>query len=231
MTNATAIFIPGLLCTEWVFHSQVDGVPGKAVFADICQHDTINAIAQSALSQVDGAVVPIGLSMGGYIALEMARLAPTRISAMALFSTNCRQDDMAQRAYREQTIKLASQGGFQGMTRHFLSKCLSPVALANTAIVDGVLTMAADVGSDVFVKQQKAILGRRDQHDTLAAFSAPLLIICGSDDKLTPPHLSQEMAALAQHADMRLLPDVGHLSTLEAPMLCRMALGDLIASL
>jgi pimeloyl-ACP methyl ester carboxylesterase len=187
------------------------------------------AMAEAALAQASGHLVPIGLSMGGYIALEMARIAPSRISAMVLFSTSCRQDNLAQRAYREQAIKMARQDGFRGVTRQFLGKCLSPTALADPALVDGVLAMAADIGRAVFAKQQKAILGRRDQRDVLAKFSAPLLIMCGTDDKLTPPHLSAEMAALAPHADMRLLPDVGHLSTLEAPDACRTAILDLLA--
>ena len=229
MANETIIFIPGLLCTEWLFHHQHDAMPDGALFADTRQHDTMIAMAEAALGQASGHLVPIGLSMGGYIALEMARIAPSRISAMALLSTSCRQDNSAQRAYREQAIKMARQDGFRGVTRQFLGKCLSPTALADPALVDGVLAMAADIGCGVFAKQQKAILGRRDQRDVLAKFSAPLLIICGTDDKLTPPHLSSEMAALAPHADMRLLPDVGHLSTLEAPDACRTAMLDLLA--
>ena len=89
--------------------------------------------------------------------------------------------------------------------------------------------MVAEIGRVVFAQQQKAVLWRRDQRDVLTTFSAPLMIICGTDDKLTPPHLSAEMAALAPHADMRLLPDVGHLSTLEAPDACCTALLDLLA--
>ena len=229
MANETIIFIPGLLCTEWLFHHQHVAMPDGALFANTRQHDTMIAMAEAALAQASGHLVPIGLSMGGYIALEMARIAPSRISAMALLSTSCRQDNSAQRAYREQAIKMARQDGFRGVTRQFLGKCLSPTALADPALVDGVLAMAADIGCGVFAKQQKAILGRRDQRDVLAKFSAPLLIICGTDDKLTPPHLSSEMAALAPHADMRLLPDVGHLSTLEAPDACRTAMLDLLA--
>ena len=80
-----------------------------------------------------------------YVALEMARLAPARISAMALFSTNCRQDNDAQRVYREQVIRLAQQNGFRGVTRQFLSKFLSPRALADTSLVNGVLAMAANI--------------------------------------------------------------------------------------
>ena len=231
MANVTPVFIPGLLCTEWVFHGQADIASGTAVFADTRQHDTITEMAEVALAQTSGQLVLIGLSMGGYVALEMARLAPARISAMALFSTNCRQDNDAQRAYRKQAIKLAQQDGFRGVTRQFLRKFLSPRALADTALVDGVLAMAADIGRVTFARQQHAILGRRAQHDTLASLNVPLSIVCGINDTLTPPALSQEMADLAPHADLRLLPDVGHLSTLEAAEACRDALVDLMAGL
>ena len=229
MANVTPVFIPGLLCTEWLFHGQADIASGTAVFADTRQHDTITGMAEAALAQTSGQLVPIGLSMGGYVALEMARLAPARISAMALFSTNCRQDNDAQRAYREQAIRLAQQDGFRGVTRQFLGKFLSPRALADTALVDGVLAMAADIGRVTFARQQHAILGRRAQHDTLASLKVPLLIVCGIRDTLTPPALSQEIADLAPHVDLRLLPDVGHLSTLEAADACRDALIDLMA--
>ena len=78
-------------------------------------------MAEAALAQTSGQLLPIGLSMGGYVALEMARLAPDRIGAMALFSTNCRQDNDTQRTYREQAIRLAQQGGFGGSHANFWS--------------------------------------------------------------------------------------------------------------
>ena len=225
------IFIPGLLCTDWLFHPQVDILPGDAVFCDTLKHDTIAEMAESALTQITGPLVPIGLSMGGYVALEMARRAPDRISAMALFSTSCCIDNLDQRTAREQAIKLSEQDGFRGITRHFLAKFLSPQAMADASLVDGVLQMAAEVGCTTFARQQKAILTRRAQHAVLKEFLPPLLIVCGMNDRVTPPHLSQEMAALAPHADLRLLPDVGHLSTLEAPQECRSALIELLASI
>ena len=231
MANVTPVFIPGLLCTEWLFHGQSDISSVAMVVADTRKHDTITGIAEAALAQTSGQLVPIGLSMGGYVALEMARLAPARISAMALFNTNCGQDNNAQRAYREHTIKLAQQDGFRGLTRQFLGKLLSSRALADTALVNGVLAMAEDVGRAAFVRQQHAILGRRTQRDTLASLKVPLSIVCGINDALTPPALSKEMANLARHADLRLLPNVGHLSTLEAADACRDALIDLMARL
>ena len=231
MVNVTPVFIPGLLCTEWLFHGQADIASDAAVFANTRQHDTITGMAEEALAKTSGQLVPIGFSMGGYVALEMARLAPARVSAIALFSTNCRQDNDAQRLYREQVIKLAQTHGFLGVTRQFLGKLLSPQALADTALVEGVLAMAKDIGHITFARQQKAILERRAQHETLAALKVPLSIVCGINDKLTPPNLSEEMANAAPHADLRLLPDVGHLSTLEAADACRDVLVDLMARL
>lgn len=231
MVKVTPVFIPGLLCTEWLFHGQADIASNTAVFADTRQHDTITGMAEEALAKTSGQLVPIGFSMGGYVALEMARLAPARISAIALFSTNCRQDNDAQRYYREHVIKLAQRHGFLGVTRQFLGKLLSPQALADTALVDGVLAMAIEIGHVTFARQQNAILERRAQHETLAALKVPLSIVCGINDTLTPPDLSKEMADAAPHADLRLLPDVGHLSTLEAADACRDALVDLMARL
>jgi len=233
MSEATPIFVPGLLCTDWLFAHQRRALAdrawgGDALVADTLSHDSITAMAKAALAQAGGQIVPIGLSMGGYVALEMARLAPERVAGMALLSTNCRQDTDAQRSYRLQAINLAAQDGFRGVTRQLLGKFLSPAAIANTALVDGVLAMAADVGRTVFAQQQRAILGRRAQHDTIASFRAPLLVLCGKTDSLTPPDLSVEMAALAPQADLRLLDNVGHLSTLEAPEACSAAIVDLI---
>ena len=79
MANITPIFIPGLLCTEWLFNGQADIASGTAVYADTQQHDTITGMAEAALAQTSGQLVPIGLSMGGYVAVSYTHLTlPTR---------------------------------------------------------------------------------------------------------------------------------------------------------
>jgi pimeloyl-ACP methyl ester carboxylesterase len=59
--------------------------------------------------------------------------------------------------------------------------------------------------------------GRRAQRDTLASVAAPVLVLWGNMDVLTPPHLSIEMAGLAPQAELCLLNGIGHLSSIEAP--------------
>ena len=218
-TIATPIFIPGLICTADLFAAQrkelTHSVP--AIVADTLGRDSLTDMAHAALELVEGPVVPIGLSMGGYVALEMARLAPERLAGIALLNTAYHTDNDDRRAQREATIRMAQSDKFRGVTRHLLKTFLSPAAMADEAIVQRVIAMADDVGRENFVLQQQAILGRRDQSDTLAALAVPTLVLCGSLDTLTPPEISERMAALAPHSELVILEDVGHLSTIEAP--------------
>ena len=115
------------------------------------------------------------------------------------------------------TIKMAETEKFRGVTRHLLSSFLSPAALADELLVARVLQMAQDVGRQVFISQQTAILNRREQRDTLANYAGEVMVMCGLLDELTPSSLSREMAALSTHADLHLLAEAGHLSSLEAP--------------
>ena len=233
----TPVLIPGLLCTADLFRDQLQALfdlvvrnpaVNAPVVADTLSFDSIEAMAVAALKVTKGPVVAIGLSMGGYVALEMARLAPDRVQGLALLSTSYKIDTAEKCAQRMATIKIAESDRFRGVTRHLLGSFLSSTALANEALVARVLRMAQDVGRDAFISQQTAILNRRDQSDTLAAYQGEMIILCGLLDELTPPERSREMASLAACADLWLLPEIGHLSSLEAPQAVSNAVIELL---
>ena len=222
----TPVLIPGLLCTEELFHDQLQALKYLAVgnqpinepkIADTLSHDSIEGMAIAALAATSGSMVAIGLSMGGHVALEMARLAPDRVPGLVLLSTSHKSDTAEKRQQRLATIKMAETDKFRGVTRHLIGSFLSPAALADELLVTRVLQMAQDVGRQVFISQQTAILNRREQSDTLATYRGEVMVLCGLMDELTPPSLSREMAALSTHAELRLLAEAGHLSSLEAP--------------
>ena len=231
MPPFTPIFIPGLLCTEFLFAKQRAALSNEGLIGDTRQHNSINEMARLALDQCTGALVPVGLSMGGYVALEMARLAPERIAGMALLSTNVGVDNDKRANERRRAIELANHKGFRGITRSFLSKLISKTAPIDLVLADDILAMARDVGRETFVRQQTAVLGRRDQRDTLAGFNAPVLVLCGTSDLVTPPEFSIEMADLASNGTLKLLDGIGHLSSLEAPEAVTKALLDLFCRL
>ena len=215
----TPVFIPGLVLTPDLFAAQLRDLvfPATPRIAETTGRDSITAMAEAALALADGPLVPVGLSMGGYIALEMARLAPTRMAGIALLNTAYREDMPEKRAQREATIKMAESDRFRGVTRHLMKSFLSPAALADEALVARIIAMAEAVGRENFVLQQRAILGRRDQSNTLRELQVPALVLCGSLDALTPPQISEEMAALATQSELVILDGIGHLSPLEAP--------------
>jgi pimeloyl-ACP methyl ester carboxylesterase len=86
--------------------------------------------------------------------------------------------------------------------------------------------MAEDTGVDAFLRQQRAIMARPDARPSLAAIRVPTLVLVGEGDELTPPALSQEIAAGIPGAGLVTVPDCGHLSTVEQPAAVNAALAQ-----
>ena len=224
------VLIPGLLCSEVLFSPQIEALKDTAeiVVAETKGMDSITAMATRLLDENSGELVIAGLSMGGYVALEIIRLAPERIKGLGLLSTAADQDTDKKKKLRKELIRLSSIGRFKGVTPRLLPQFLSPAALEDEKLTSQVMEMAAEIGQENFALQQNAIMGRRDQRDHLPDFNRPALVLCGQLDVLTPPEKSAEMASLLPNAELVLLPKIGHLSTLEAPEACSAALRQLI---
>ena len=90
--------------------------------------------------------------------------------------------------------------------------------------------MADDTGAEAFVRQQTAIMNRVDSRPGLASIACPTLVVVGEQDVLTPPDRAAEMAAAIPNARQVVVPDCGHLSTLEQPEALTQALVDFLSS-
>jgi pimeloyl-ACP methyl ester carboxylesterase len=77
--------------------------------------------------------------------------------------------------------------------------------------------MADDIGVEAFKRQQKAIMGRHDNRLLLPSIKCPTLVLVGREDALNPVELSQEIAAGIPGAELEIIPECGHLSTMERP--------------
>ena len=109
---ATLLFLPGTLCDArlWQAQQRELSVAWSSTIIDYRMEETIAAMAETALATVSGPVVPIGLSMGGMVALEIWRQASSRVAAIALFDTNPGADTPERRAIREAQLIAAKQG-------------------------------------------------------------------------------------------------------------------------
>jgi pimeloyl-ACP methyl ester carboxylesterase len=89
-----------------------------------------------------------------------------------------------------------------------------------------VRTMAAETGAEAFVRQTKAIMSRQDARPLLSAIRCPTLVLVGDGDELTPPELAKEIAGGISGAKLTVVPECGHLSTIEKPEAVNAALSE-----
>lgn len=210
------LFLPGLLCDERLWRDQLALFPGATV-ADLTQDDDVDAMACRALAHMPGRFALCGLSMGGYVALALMRIAPERVTCLCLLDTSARADSPEQSRRRRGLMAMTRGNKFRGVTPRLLPQLLHPDRLADAALGQEVVGMAERVGRDAFLRQQQAILTRPDSRDGLSAIQVPTTVGVGSHDILTPPELSAEMAGLIPGAQFVTVPEAGHLPPMEQP--------------
>ena len=214
------VLVPGLSCNAALYASQWPALAdGRPIFvADHARDETLSAIVQRLLAAAPPRFALCGLSMGGYIAFELLRQAPERVTRLALLDTSARPATPETNLPREQMIALAEKGAFDNVTTLLWQKLVAPARLADEPLRLLVRRMADEVGVDGFVRQQKAIMQRPDSRPVLAGLSIPVLVLVGAEDEITPVAEARDMAGLAgARARLAIVPGCGHLSTLEAP--------------
>jgi pimeloyl-ACP methyl ester carboxylesterase len=217
--DETLLFMPGLLCDGRLWRDQIAALSGRVrpQVADLASDDSLDAMARRALDATPGRFALCGLSMGGYAALAVLRLAPRRVTRLCLMDTSARPDTPEQSRRRRGLMALAARSRFRGVTPRLLPQLLHPDRLTDAALCAEIVAMAARVGRSAFLRQQRAILHRPDSRPDLAGIGVPTLVAVGSGDALTPPELAEEMAERIPGAVLRIIPDAGHLPPLETP--------------
>jgi len=226
------VLVPGLNCSARLYAEQIPALWrfGPVTVADHTRDDSITAIAARILAAAPPRFALVGLSMGGYIAMEMTRQAPQRVVKLALLDTGAGPETAEQTERRRHRIALTKAGRFaEAVDMHF------PVVVhrdrhGDAALKRLVRAMAEEIGPEAFLRQQQAIIGRPDSRPGLAAIACPTLVLVGDGDELTPPHLSEEIAAAIPGARLVLIPECGHLSTLERPQAVTEALVEWMES-
>lgn len=214
------ILIPGLLLTADLWQDQIRDLADLAeisVATEQTRHDSMAAIAAAILAGAPERFALAGLSMGGYVALELMRQAPARVTRLALLDTAARADTAEQTATRRGLIELAEKGNFKGVTPRLLPMLVHPSRLDDKPLVERIMAQAAEVGREGFFRQQRAIMGRIDSRPYLRAIHCPALVLCGREDQITPPDRHMEMAAGIPDSRLVVVEDCGHLAPMERP--------------
>lgn len=214
------VLIPGLLCDRLLWESQVAalGDVAECWVADHTRSETMAGVAADILRDAPFENFALaGLSMGGYVALEITRQAESRVSKLALLDTGARPDTPEQSRRRGELIALARRGRFIGVTQALLPMLVHPANLANRDLVATIKAMAKNTGKEAFIREERAIMSRTDGFPVLRNLNCPALVLCGREDALTPLDRHEEMAQAIAGSRLEVIADCGHLSTLERP--------------
>lgn len=225
------LFVPGLLCTEALYAPQIAAFSDVPIMvANHRAHDTIKDIASSILEKAPTRFSLIGLSMGGYIAMEILREAPERVSKVGLLDTNARADTEEQSERRRFLMKLAREKDFKKVPHLLFPGFVHEKREDDEELKTIVREMAMDTGPEAFIRQQNALINRPDARPELPNIHCPALVLVGDGDRLTPPELAREIHQLIPGSHLEVVPGSGHLSTLEEPQKVTSILRDFLTA-
>ena len=218
-TPVHTVLIPGLLCSARLYDQLLPIVwsYGGVTIADTRRDSTVTGMAQRLLAAAPGRFALVGLTMGGYVALEVMRLAPERVSGLALIATSARPDSPEQVASRREQERAVAAGRFNELVDAVYPVLVDADTVARTDPADAWRTMALEIGPDAFVAQLEAVMSRPDSRPDLAAIRCPTAVIHGTGDRLIAPENAVEIADGVPGAQLTLVPDAGHMIAQEQP--------------
>jgi 3-oxoadipate enol-lactonase len=171
--------------------------------------------AKRVLAEVDGAFIPVGISMGGYLAFELWRRGSRRIPALVLVDTRATPDTPEGKQARDDAIRVLGEDGFDPFWEGLAPKLFAPSA--DPAVVARARAVAAKQQITALTAALMTLRDRADSRPTLATIDVPTLVIVGEEDALTPPQDAAELEEGIKRARLVRIPNVGHLTPLEAP--------------
>ncbi len=229
--SAPILLVPGLNCSSRLYAAQIPALwrLASVMVADHRRGETMAEIARQILAAAPSRFRLAGLSMGGYIALEIMRQAPARVAKLALLDTSARPEAPEQTERREKLIALAEAGRFAEVNNVLWPVLVDPSRQSDAALRAAIDRMAEESGAEAFVRQQRAIIGRADSRPTLGTIKCPTLMIVGASDQLTPPAHAEEITQGIPGAKLVTLAGCGHMSPMEKPEEVSKLLVDFLA--
>jgi pimeloyl-ACP methyl ester carboxylesterase len=200
------VLVPGLTCTARLYGPQIAALwPfGQVTVADHRHDADMAAIAARILKDAP----------------------PERIAKLALLDTSARPDTPEQTAGRNTQIAMAQSGRYGEIPDLSIPRYLNAKHQRDERLTTIVRQMVMETGPEAFVRQLMAIMSRPDSRPLLASIRCQTLVLVGDGDVATPPELNKEIAAGIPGAKLTIVPDCGHLSTLEQPDAVNAALAE-----
>ncbi len=210
------LLIPGLISDAHVWRSTQQRVVAATV-ADVTRQTSLAETAVDLLDRHPGPLVLVGHSMGGRVAMEMARLAPERIRAMALLSTGMHPTKEGEEITRQAMITLANNKGMGVLADKWLPGMMAQGIAPDPDVILGLKRMVMGMTPEVHERQMRALLGRPDASKTIGSYKGPMLLLVGRQDIWSPVAQHEEIQNLCPQAELCVIEKAGHFVPVEQP--------------
>jgi pimeloyl-ACP methyl ester carboxylesterase len=213
-----------LICDQTVWQQQIDTLSDVAAcsVADYGPLDSLPAMAEAALEIAPERFSVAGHSMGGRVALEIYRRAPERVARIALLNTGylplaAGAPGQEETRKRGELVALAQSQGMRAMLRQWLPPMIDSRRINDTVLVNAITDMMSRKTPEIFAAQVRALLARPDASTILEQIHCPALLLTGREDGWSGPARHAAMAGKIAGSRVVIVPDSGHMSTMERP--------------
>ena len=217
MGRRQLLLLPGMLCDERLFDHQIENLSDvtETSVGDITQVSSISGAARSVLEKAPGSFALVGLSLGGIVAFEILRQAPERVEGLALLGTNSRPPNEQQLESWDEFEQMTNDGRFEQVVKEYLL----PVYFnrEDPALEESAVQMASNVGEKTFLRQLWIQRDRPDSRGDLPDIKCPTLVAGGRQDALCSVGMQEEIASGIPDANLVIVENSGHLSSMEQP--------------
>ena len=211
------VLIPGLGSDAAVWERTIHALRGQVTcyISEIRDDDSLREMALHILQSVPQLFTLAGVSMGGMIALEMVRIAPERVTSLALLDTNARADTAGQKLYRQLSNLLVKRFDFKRLSEFSIRSLVHTEA--GPDVKAELVAMALRLGPETYIRQNRALMARTDLRPSLRQIAVPTAVVVGMEDRMTPVKLSQEIHEMIAGSTLHLIDGCGHLPPIEKP--------------
>ncbi len=211
------VLCPGFMNDRGLWARMEKGLAAlsRCHFADLSQDASLAEIARRVLGAAPAKFVLIGFSMGGYVAREVVRQAPLRVTGLVLMNTSARPDGAKVAERNRGLINVTKERGFRGLSRKTLQNSLHPYRRHDDSLLHVMQDMALRMGEAAFLRQ--LALERRDGRPNLKDIKCPTLVIWSRQDELRSLDEAQELTNGIPNARLEIIENSGHMTPLEQP--------------
>ena len=212
----TLLLIPGFMADATLWDAMTkDLTPfGPLVATDLSQGEDIETMAAATLGDAPASFVAVGFSMGGYVARELARIAPDRVKALILIATSARGDTEELTRQRRSALKAAPRA-FRGLSRPAIVSSLHPDLATDEAMIARIRDMGLRLGGEVFHRQ--SAMARSGDLNRLDEIRQPTLIVTADADRLRGLDEADELHRGIAGSTLVHIAHSGHMIPLEQP--------------